>query len=362
MMKPQKRLLRGVAVLAVLVTCAAVAFAFAQDGTSYAQSPSAIHVTDYSIPGGSFPWGTAFDSAGNVWVAAPGCDLAPRCAAGVAPGKLDVFNAKNNKWLKSISLPRNYGQPLFIAFDGSGQAWFSMPMTNSIGVYNPAKNSFKQWALPTYSAGPWGIAVDKTGNIWVAEHYTYKVASFNPKTGKFKEYATTSTNSQPYGITVDSKNNVWFTENVDAVAKIGEITPNGKLFEYKIRNSNTSGTGLTPHLITVDPSGNIWWSEGWVSSIGVLNVATAKPGTNRGVTEYRYSTNGGGSHTSGIGAGKDGRIWFDDALQNKIGYFNGHSFSIVAVPGNHPHDGLNVDANNHVWFDEEFSNKLGRAN
>jgi streptogramin lyase len=361
-MKPQKRLLRSFAVLAILVTCAAVVFTFAQNGTSHAQSPSAIRVTDYRIPAGSDPWGTAFDRAGNVWVAAPGCDLAPRCAAGTAPGKLDVFSPGSNKWLKSISLPRNYGQPLFIAFDRFGQAWFSMPMTNTIGVYNPARNNFNQWALPTAASGPWGITVDRTGNIWVAEHYSYKVALFNPLSRRFKEYATSSTNSQPYGITVDGNNNVWFTENVDAVAKIGEVTARGRLFEYKIRSSNTAGTGLTPHLITVDPLGNVWWSEGWVSSIGVLRVAAARPGTNLGVTEYRYSTNGGGSHTSGIGAGRDGRIWLDDAIQNTVGYFNGHSFSFARVPGNHPHDGLNVDANNHVWFDEEFSNKLGRAN
>jgi len=361
MMKPQKRLLRSIAVLAALVACAAVAFGFAQTGISHAQSSTAKNITDYRIPSGSMPWGITFDSAGNVWVAAPGCDLTPRCSAGVAPGKLDAFSSSQNKWVKSVSLPGNYGQPLFVAVDRSGLVWFSMPMTNTIGAYNPARNSFKQWSLPTSSSGPWGIAVDKTGNVWVAEHYSYRVASFNPSTQRFKEYATSSTNSQPYGITVDGSNNVWFTENVDAVAKIGEVSAKGKLLEYKIRNSNTAGTGLTPHLITVEPSGNIWWSEGWVSSIGTLKVSAAKPGTNRGVTEYSYSGNGN-SHTSGISAGKDGRIWLDDALQNTVGYFSGRSFSFVHAPGNHPHDGLNVDANNHVWFTEEFSNKLGRTN
>ena len=361
MMKPHKRLLRSIAALAALAVCAAVAFGFAQAGTIHAQSPSAIHFSKYTIPSGSLPWGTAFDSAGNVWVAAPGCDPLPRCAAGAAPGKLDVFSPGKNTWLKSVSLPHNYGQPLFVAVDHSGLVWFSMPMTNTIGVYNPAKNSLSQWSLPTSGGGPWGITVDKTGNVWVAEHYSYKVASFNPSTHRFKEYATSSTISQPYGITVDGSNNVWFTENVDAVAKIGEISARGKLYEYKIRNSNTAGTGLTPHLITVDRSGNIWWSEGWVSSIGTLKVSAAKPGTNRGVTEYSYPGNGN-AHTSGISAGKDNKIWIDDSMQNVVGYFDGHSFSLTGTPGNHPHDGLNVDSNNHVWYTEEFSNSLERAN
>ena len=74
--------------------------------------------------------------------------------------------------------------------------------------------------------------------------------------------------------------------------------------EFKIRTTTTAGTGLTPHLITVDPSGNLWWSEGWVSSIGKLNPAVAKPGTNTGVAEYSYAPSCGscGSHTSGIAA------------------------------------------------------------
>src|SRR6266550_480025 len=101
MMKPQKRLLRSIAVLAALVVCAAVAFGFAQTGTTHAQSSSAKNITDYKLPSGSMPWGTAFDGAGNVWVAAPGCDLQPRCSAGVAPGKLDLFSSSQNKWLKT---------------------------------------------------------------------------------------------------------------------------------------------------------------------------------------------------------------------------------------------------------------------
>ncbi len=40
--------------------------------------------TDYSVPG-SDPWGTTFDSSGRVWVALPGCDLAPSCPSSTPP-------------------------------------------------------------------------------------------------------------------------------------------------------------------------------------------------------------------------------------------------------------------------------------
>ena len=188
-----------------------------------------------------------------------------------------------------------------------------MPVTNTIGLYDPASTTVTQWAVPTPAAGPWGLAIDASGKIWFTEHYVNRIGSFDPATHAFHEIATPATNSNPYGIMVDASNNIWFTENTDSVASIGEYTTGGILHEYKIRNTPTGGTGLTPHLITLDPSGNVWWSEGWVSAIATLKVSAAQPGTNSGVTEYFYTPSCGscGSHTSGISAGKQGLIWLD---------------------------------------------------
>jgi streptogramin lyase len=240
-----------------------------------------------------------------------------------------------------------------------------MPVTNTIAVYNPGANTISSWAVPTTGAGPWDLAIDSKGIIWFTEHYSNKIGSFDPSSNTFQEVPTPAGNSNPYGITIDASDNVWFTENTDSVALIGEYSQ-GTLKEYKIRNSATAGTGLTPHMISVDPNGNIWWSEGWVSSIAVLKIASAQPGTNNGVTEYPYTPSCAcGSHTSGISVGKQGYVWLDDSLQNTYGYFPldaSSGFTFYNTPsGGHPHDGLNVDAHNNIWFDEEFANKLAEA-
>src|SRR6266567_2004764 len=325
----------------ILATCVALAVAAASTllvvgSFTGAHSASALasgigSLADYFVPG-SFPWGTAFDSNGRVWVALPGCDLAPSCPSSTPPGKLALFDPNALNWATIVSLPAGYGQPLFVSVDSTGKVWITMPVTNAIGVYDPASTTVAQWAVPTSSAGPWGIAIDSKGTIWFTEHYTNQIGSFDPNSRTFHEVATPASNSQPYGITVDATGNIWFTENLDAVALIGEYTNRGVLQEYKIRNTPTGGTGLTPHLITIDPSGNIWWSEGWVSAIGLLNIAVAQPGTNNGVTEYHYtpSCSSCGSHTSGISADKQGLIWL-------------------------------VDSQNRVWFDEEFANRLAEA-
>jgi hypothetical protein len=320
-------------------------------------------VTEYATSGGN-PWGTTFDSSGRVWVAMPGCDLAPSCPSSTPPGKLGLFDPGSHSWVTTVSLPKGYGQPLFVAVDQNGKVWFTMPVTNAIGRYDPSTKGVSQWAVPTASSGPWDLTIDSKGTIWFTEHYGNKIGSYNPGTNSFKEIATTATNSNPYGITVDASDNIWFTENVDTVAQIAKYSTQGVLSEYKIRNTSTGGTGLTPHLITIDQNGNIWWSEGWVHAIGKLDPTVAQPGTNKGVTEYSYtpSCSSCGSHTSGIKADKQGLIWLDDSLQNTFGSFSigGGAFSFTNTAG-HPHDGLNVDAQNRIWFDEEFANKIAVA-
>jgi streptogramin lyase len=364
----KRKILLSIVVLGSLLASLALAFNMFSKGIqhSFAQSPG-VNATDFYINSGQEPWGTTFDSKGNVWVAVPGCDPAPTCGATTPPGKLEAYNPSASNWIATYQLPSGYAQPLFLAFDAQGNLWFPMPMSNSIGMLNPQSQTFQQFPVPTSGAGPWDIAIDHTGKIWFTEHYTNKIGEFDPSTQTMREISTPASNSQPYGIVVDASNNIWFTENNSAVALIGEYTSSGTLKEYKIR-SNPPG-GLTPHLISVDPNGNIWWTEGWVGMIGELNIAKAAPGTNNGVTEYTYPTTCTtcyGTHTSGIGIDSNGQIWFDDSLQGIFGSFPDSgtgSFSVYAAPSQnaHPHDGLNVDVQNRIWFTEEFANKLALA-
>lgn len=344
---------------------ASVIFSFGAVHSSRAAS-ALTSVTDYYIPSGLDPWGTAFDSSGNIWVAVPGCDPNPDCGSKTQPGKIEVFNPSTSSWIATYQLPANFGQPLFLAFDASGNLWFPMFNTNALGTLNIMTKTFQQWALPTAGSGPWDLAIDQGGYIWITEHYANKIARFDPVARTFLEVATPATNSQPYGITIDANNNVWFTENNSAVALIGEYTTAGQLLEYKIRTGST--TNLTPHLITVDPAGNIWWTEGFVGMIGELKINIAMPGTNSGVSEYAYPQLCGdcSTHTSGIGIDSNGLIWFDDSLQNTFGSFSDTgtgTFTMYYAPSSrsHPHDGLRVDSQNRIWFDEQYAEKLAEA-
>jgi YVTN family beta-propeller protein len=328
-------------------------------------TPAPLTILDTPVPSSVDPWGTTFDAAGNVWVAVPGCDPSPDCT-NPSPGSIEEYNPATQNWIGTYQLPAGYGQPLYLAFDQSGNLWFPMFHTNSLGMYNPTTQTFQQWTIPTANSGPWDVAVDHNGKVWLTEHYVNQIAEFDPTTQQFTEIATPATSSQPYGITIDSNNNVWFTENNPNIALIAEYTTGNQLLEYKIRNT-LPGTNLTPHLITTDPTGNIWWSEGWVGMIGKLDPTLAQPGTTNGVSEYMYPLNcpSCGTHTSGISVDSTGTVWFDDSIQSIFGSLNPttNQFSIYNTPtsNSHPHDGLNVDKNNIIWFTEEFANKLAEA-
>src|SRR5438067_3874631 len=244
-MKRSNRTFRCISVVvATLVASGAAVGAVIGAATTSASASGINSVVDYKVPAGRDPWGTAFDASGRVWVALPGCDPAPSCASSTPPGKLALFDPTTSTWPTTVSLPAGYGQPLFVEVDGAGKVWFTMPVTNSIGVYDPVARTVRQWPVPTAASGPWDLAMDSNGKIWFTEHFVNKIGAFDPTSLTFQEVSTPATNSDPYGIAVDGADNIWFTENTDSVALIGEYTNLGILKEYRIRTGSTGGTGL----------------------------------------------------------------------------------------------------------------------
>lgn len=70
----RSKILLSLVALATLV--ASVALVFGAFGVSlqpiFITHAAGVTATDYSPPSGSDPWGTTFDSQGNVWLAIPG--------------------------------------------------------------------------------------------------------------------------------------------------------------------------------------------------------------------------------------------------------------------------------------------------
>jgi streptogramin lyase len=328
--------------------------------------------------GAGEPWGTATDSAGNVWFAEPGCDFAPTCPANTAPGQIGELEVASHTF-SFYRLPKITGnQPIFLAFDVSGNLWFTTPNNSMIGEFDPARSRFVgQWPVSAGS-GPWDLTF-AAGRVWYTEHFVSAVGSFDPSTHAHQDFQTPTSNTNPYGITANG-GLIWFTENnssVDRIAVLNTAILNAgsstAIAEYPI----VLPLSGTPHLITVDAHGNPWWTEGWSNTIATLNLSAATPGvcgtasgTCNGIQRFNppapTSCSASGTHTSGIAfQASSGLVWFDNSLTAQIGSFNpsNDAFAVTGLSdcGAHPHDGLNLDDEGHVWFDAEFENALGEV-
>ncbi|HYX51175.1 MAG TPA: hypothetical protein VE843_15620, partial [Ktedonobacteraceae bacterium] len=107
----KRKVLLSLVVLCSLLVSLALAFNMFGSGVqrSFAQSPG-VTVTDFWMNGGQEPWGTTFDSKGNVWVAVPGCDPSPTCSASTPPGKIEEYNPSASSWIATYTLPTGYAQ------------------------------------------------------------------------------------------------------------------------------------------------------------------------------------------------------------------------------------------------------------
>src|SRR5260370_13059921 len=111
------------------------------------RAASTLTTTDYKVPSGLDPWGTTFDTAGNVWVAVPGCNPNPDCGSRTSPGKIEEFNPTTSTWINTYNLPSGWGQALFLQFDSGGNLWFPMFHTNQLGEMFATDHSFHQWTM-----------------------------------------------------------------------------------------------------------------------------------------------------------------------------------------------------------------------
>ncbi len=331
------------------------------------------------------PWGIAFDKNSHVWLAQPECDPSPLCSRAVQ-GVISEYSDPAFAWLNDYTEPAGYSSPVFLAIDGSGNIWFTEPMTAAIGELipdqaNPASSTWNQWQTPSGGA-PFDLAFDSSGKLWFTEVNTGKIGEFDPASQQFiAETPVPTANSLPYGISGPDPNSgsMWFTENSNATPQIGSFFPpsSGPLSTSAIKEykTNSGSSAATPHLITFDGRGDIWWTEGTDGEIGRLVISKAASGTDNGVTEYKdpgcVNTSGAsipcqfGIHTSGIAVDSSGTVWFDDSQNAQIGSFvpSTSTFTLYATPtaNSHPHDGLAIDSNNNVWFAEEFADQLGEV-
>ncbi len=348
--------------LALFTTLGSVVLAWSVLSITQAHAAGVIET-----PTQTNPWGIVIGKYGHIWVAEPGCDAEPSCLPAF-PSNIGEYKSSDTL-LRNFPEPQGYSSPVFLAMDGHGSIWFTEPSTNAIGRLIPAITpKWHQWTVPTANANPYDLVFDNNGNIWFTEYSANQIGFFSIATKKFVETPIPTPGSQPYGITRDPSGNIWFVENTQQ--KIGSFTPTASgtitITEHVI---NPPG-GPVPHLITADSAGNIWYSEGFWGEIGEF-IPQTNTYTNFDVSSGLCPTPTPGltpttcpsMHISGIAVDSMGRIWFDDSLTARVGYYDPTTGLVKTLtlsnPGAHPHNGLAVDSKGNTWFAEVFGGPTG---
>jgi len=129
--------------------------------------------------------------------------------------RIGNYNPDTNK-LREWPLPVG-SYPWGLANDTYGNIWFTMSGRNRIGKLNPYTNEITEYYIPTPNAQPYGIVVDRYNNVWFTEHGVNRVGRFSPGTNTLVEFERKS-GGAPWDITYayggDENDKIWFTEEV----------------------------------------------------------------------------------------------------------------------------------------------------
>ena len=195
---------------------------------------------------GSFCFGNAIDSAGNVWVANGGNGF-----PGTAAGESNVTELSPSGAVIGTYVVGSV--PIGVAIDKSGNVWVenygngtpgTVPGDSNVTELSPSGAMIGTYVVGSYPAG--GIAVDTSGNVWVTNWGAASETPGTPGTAVAGESNVTELSpsgatigtyvagSSPGGIAIDSSGNIW-------VANKGNGTPGTGLMDSNVTELSSSG-------------------------------------------------------------------------------------------------------------------------
>jgi sugar lactone lactonase YvrE len=294
------------------------------------------------------PNGIAFDPSGNLWVTDVQNDTVVEFTTPFTTGESvsTVIGGQSDGQVNASNLSEPYG----IAFDSSGNLWVADASNNRVVEYKAPLTSGEAASLVigqtsltstvddqtrANMSSPQDVAFDKAGNLWVADTDDSRVMEFAGPFSNGEEAAqvigqdnftsyvqgdSQSIISLPEAIAFDHSNNLWvsdsgnsrvlefafpFSTGMNASRLIGQ-------YSYFYGGPNATRTTLGyPEGLAFDASGNLWvadpgyarvleyndplaYSASSTSSTVATTASTSNAATTSAVTTSTSSTGSGG--------------------------------------------------------------------
>ena len=239
------------------------------------------------------PYGLAVDSSGNVYVA----DLINHKIRKITPqGVVSTFAGSTAGYADGTGTAAQFNDPYGLAFDSSGNVYVADRDNHKIrkitpaGVVTTLAGSTAGYADGTGTAAkfnyPSGVAVDSSGNVYVVDYFNQKIRKITPAgvvttlAGSTAGYADgTGTAAQfynPEGVAVDSSGNLYVSDRVNQ--KIRKITPQGVVTTLAgstagyVDGPATTAKFSDPNGVAVDSIGNVYVGDSYNRKIRKITI------------------------------------------------------------------------------------------
>ena len=312
----------------------------------------------------SAPHGLAIDSKDRIWVT----ETAGNSLAVFDPAtkQLKEYRIPSTKGLpgtewkydpKKKETPKgepvtifSVGSPGNIIVDQNDLIWFVMHLGNSVVRFDPVKEEFTEYIIPTPNAQPYDLATDSKGRIWFVEKNSGKLSYMDLT--KQKSYSIDiGEGSSMMGIAIDSEDNIWVGDT--AGNQIARYNPSTKALRYFPINVPRA----QPGQMRFDSNGTLWFCSLSQKQLGVL---MPDPGVFSVVDIPGYN-----STPQALTIGRDNKIWIVDSFLNRVGYFDqvALKWHLIDIPtSNSTPMNIDIDSKGNIWFtqSDRHANRIAR--
>jgi virginiamycin B lyase len=251
----------------------------------------------------------------------------------------DAIGVFRNGKIDRLSKGSQNLEPLGLAADGAGGAWFTDTPMRAISHIS-ADGNIQSFPLSTPIVRFGRLAVAPDGVVWFGDITTASVTRL--KDGTFIRHDVSSLAATPYGIAIDPNGGVWTT--LQGADQLGWISIDGLVTALDVPTRN-SGLGD----ISVDRNGAVWFLELRANKIG--RFAEGR------FTEFVLPTSSAG--LTALAAAPDGAVWFTELSVGKLGRLRDGKVAEFRLPRveSRPFS-VAVDSANNVWY-TDLSGWLG---
>jgi virginiamycin B lyase len=246
----------------------------------------------------------------------------------------DAIGVFRNGKIERIRKGSRNMDPIGIAVDHEGNAWFADAPALSIGRISP-RNEIKNFPLGTPVARLQRVAVAPDGAVWFAEGSTFSVTRL--KDNILARYELQSARGAPYGVAIAPDGYAWAT--LQQAGQIVRIDPEtGKTDWFWVPTPASAPTD-----IAVDAKGDVWFLEFRSNKLGRISNET--------FSEYPIPSESRIAGVAGLTIAPDGAAWFAMVRDRSLGRFKDGAFKFFRLPRYNARPvGVSADTAGNIWY------------